>query len=73
MIYGKITNGVLEIPTYIELACRGRIIGINDIIASHHGLKIIIYGNTPNYPYTETYTETDTHIIVDYQQISTHI
>ena len=66
--YGRITNGQLEIVTYIDHG-NGRTIGINAETAERFGLKEIADIKPDFYNYEVSYTETDIQIIVNYIEV----
>lgn len=69
MTYGKITNGQLEIVTFIDHEDGSRTIGINEDVAYKFGLKEVITPETPNFQYTISYDETETQIFYVYTEI----
>lgn len=66
--YGRMTNGQLEIVTYIDHE-NGRTIGINSKTAQLFGLKEIVDVKPDFYNYDVSYTETNTQIIVNYVEV----
>lgn len=68
MIYGKLTNGQLQIVTHINDGIN-YIVGINAEVAERFGLKEVVQGTPPDYQYTVSYEETDTQIVYIYTEV----